>query len=539
MLLFILLLSPSFAFSQNSTCVGAQAILVSGQTDSCDFLHDLESMNYILQPSFPCIQILEGMGPTDIARNAAALCKEPSFADDSLPPSAPNISQGTLAIHGSGSLASLQLLVDSTIKNVKPNTPFIFYFTDHGLTDGQVPRISMDNGKDITPDDLRKILQRLPPEEPAMLLHDHCFSAGMLAALFDEKTGRPRRGSCGAAAAETSEYSYNGESLAYMGTLLSARPKLAALVERDRDGKISLQEMIQLHRSLPTYAAKGKLSVRSAAVLSSTYFLEQYRLRHPLPCDDARDQKTCSASGTILDIPQTATISQSEKIAVAARQKDLDSELHAHASKCRLSSEKNLEKLRTGIQEQMMAALSDYLGSLKNSISLFREFVDTAHPGWREGSRGIYKQRDFLELYLQDAFGTCGLDPAFSCCTGKEAVLRVNYQVWDAKPQDLPCTKNGLEKLTTLTLDRDHLADELSKSYNKVHKQEVRQRQKLKNKIDKLANQSRACRMVAALTQEQENLNFLLERNEREALDDYFNLVVCEQHPLFEIGNKP
>lgn len=274
---FSLLLSPPAAATPS--CSGPQAVLVSGHTNSCEFLEDLDRGAYLLKPAFPCQQILEGTGAGDLAYSLPELCGAgtPGQRELGLPPSAPTLRNGRLPVNGPGTADALRTSVAAAARDLREGEPFTLYFTDHGGSDEKGTFADLEGGEKLRAADLRATLAKLPAASPVTLIQEQCFSGGMLAALFDPATGRPRPRSCGVAAADANELSFNGETFSLLATHLKSDPAAAARADLDGDGKISLAELALYRRSRNTGTSSRDEEIRSATVLSSSYFLDLYQ----------------------------------------------------------------------------------------------------------------------------------------------------------------------------------------------------------------------------------------------------------------------
>jgi len=139
------------------------------------------------------------------------------------------------------------------------------------------------------------------PLVPPMIFNfDHCYSGGMLDALFDPKTGQTMNNVCGLSAADEGEMSYTGENIAKSMNELrtGVKGKFASSYKKydlDGDNAFSLEE-------IQRYMAKK--TKRSTPLLSSQKYLLNYYNKNNLHLVDhsleSEDISTTCPPGTMI-----------------------------------------------------------------------------------------------------------------------------------------------------------------------------------------------------------------------------------------------
>ncbi len=110
--------------------------------------------------------------------------------------------------------SEIEAALKQQVENLKPGDPVVLYFTDHGGKPAEnrlSPSAIILWGENLSVEQLRQLVGMIPPQNKVILVNDHCFGGGMLAALKNSD-GTRRAHSCGFSPAHSFEYSYQDQS---------------------------------------------------------------------------------------------------------------------------------------------------------------------------------------------------------------------------------------------------------------------------------------------------------------------------------------
>ncbi len=538
-------------------CVGGQAVLVSGLTDHCDFLRDLDRATFTLGDKYRCQQTLMGEGKLSQFNYTRHYCEGPGASHGvhplGLPPAShPSIRENTRQVDGGANKRELKQAISRSIGNLRSNNPFLLYFSDHGSTNGRddssSSMVNMQDRSNLSPDELRLMISRVPKNSPVTLINDHCHSSGMLHALFD-LNGRPRENACGAAAAHSNEYSYSGQSIMDHATRLKNDPQLFKAADRDKDGAISLHELMDFFRSRPDSSQNIGEGVFSAGVTTSAFFLEQYAKKHGV-IQSSSDRKIdelsrCGMEESLISRFLYDRIFDVQKILVKSRSQEMDAEIDSLQKACPDTIGDTKLTVRE-LEEKQNAREREIHDLLKKKLLLRDVIYDGAvasleksYPGWAKMYQDISVQAQFMSLYLSDKDSFCrGIDPSFVCCGAQERGKKITLQIpiswrtfWSGSA-DFSCTSNGAIRLKNLAASmKSQLTDAYEREEKTLSIAEKRQQIYRAHRDKNMA--ARQCRMLLTKLRERESLRFMLERGDMQAFQDYFALQSCERRPLF------
>jgi hypothetical protein len=224
--------------------------------------------------------------------------------------------------------------------------PLIVYFTDHG---GQ-GFISMAGDEDMDVDDLRKVIYSLPKDRKLILIHDHCYSASMLEAIW--KDGTPRPHTCGFASAADDEESFTGQEI---------------MTEMSHDP--SVNNFLDLAQNV-----RSRLNLSSTYVSSSDLFVRKYLKSHRELLQTSPSNHLCALTSPFYETTQglglslTATLElrlQSEigrlqaTLAQQFKAAKIDPNISGHALKTMLKNKKDELKRASDEDDKISDTLLD------------------------------------------------------------------------------------------------------------------------------------------------------------------------------------
>lgn len=554
MLFLLLLLASAHA---EEACTGPQAVMVSGLTDNCDFIQDLDRATFTFGESFGCQQVLMGEGKLTQLNYPRNFCSDEykPHPMGTPPPMHPSVRWGSRSVDGGGNKKDLEAAIGRAAVRLGANQPFLLYFTDHGGTNGNDDRNSsnvvMQDKNSLSPGELRTMLDKVPAGAPVTLINDHCHSAGMLHALFGSD-GRPRDNACGAAAAHANEYSYSGQSMMDFATRLKNDPVQFRLADTDRDGSISLDELVEYFRARPDNSQNEGEGVFSAGVTSSSFFLEQYAKR--------KGVIRASEETPISEIIRCPMGDESylgrlfhdgifvlQKILAQARAGEMNREIDKLAKTCpdALGADgkltmRQLEIAQEQREREIHALLKRKLFHRDAVYDYAKERIEKKHPGWVTDYDNLMVQARLLEIYAKDPRGFCAtVDPGHACCQQQEGLRRrITLKMPGGLRREndwFSCSNIGAVALHRLVgrltpVWKANFAAAEKELQDNQTAQEIHRAHSRKNK------DARQCRMLLTKLRERESLRYMLQNDDVDAFQDYFKLQTCERRPLFQLN---
>ncbi len=263
------LLALGFGFEARAACEGGSVLSINGGTGNdqhCDFYSDLSRVrsSFGAGRSDVCHTSMTDGGSANFQQTMTeAGCSGPA---SSFPPA--SVAPEELGFEG------LRASALRALRATPPGAPLTLYFTDHGTSDGGESSVSL--GYDAASvEQMRELLAAMRAERPDqrfILIHDHCFSGGMLDEIMDAAGAADGR-TCGFASSDRHEVSLTGQSFGAQAEAItrSRYRGLRDAVDSDRDGAYSYGEVFRYYDRSYATASGGYGSTPTS---SSDVFLE-------------------------------------------------------------------------------------------------------------------------------------------------------------------------------------------------------------------------------------------------------------------------